>query len=88
METIELTLPRHWACALINGDESGLEDDDAKALNRFADWMIDEYGSCWCVNVDEEDCEDFRRYHDATDFGVLACDVATFTFDIGAKNND
>lgn len=88
METIELTLPRHWACALINGDESGLEDDDANALNRFTDWMVDEYGACWCVSVDDEECGDFRRYHDATDFGVLACDVATFTFDIGKHDND
>lgn len=82
MKTLELELPRDWACALVNGDESGLEDDDQSALDMFVDWMIAKYGQCWCVNVSDDDGGDFRRYHDATEFGVLACDVATFTFDI------
>jgi hypothetical protein len=81
MDTLELKLPTHWACALINGDESGLDDNDQKCFDRFVDWIMKEYGSCWCLDVSNDE-GDFRRYHDATDFGVLACDVATFTFDI------
>jgi hypothetical protein len=28
----EVTLPAHWASALVNGDETGLEDEDCKAI--------------------------------------------------------
>ena len=82
MKTIELTLPRHWACALINGDDD-FEPNEERQFKRFTGWMIDEYGACHCVNVDDDDCGDFRHYHDATEFGALPCMVATFTFDIG-----
>lgn len=72
-------LPEHWASALINGDESGLEDEDAAALGR---WESATRGadSFFCVDVSDSGGGDFRRYHDAEPFGVLACDVATFTF--------
>ena len=83
MKTIQLDLPRHWACALMYGDADGFDPNEERTFNRFTDWMIDEYGSCRCIDVDDDECGDFRRYHDATEFGALACDVATFTFDIG-----
>lgn len=72
-------LPEHWASALINGDESGLDDDDAAALDR---WEHATRGadSFFCVDVADSDSGDFRRYHDAERFGVLACNVAQFTF--------
>ena len=84
MQTLELTLPRHWACALINGDETMFDNEEQAQFDAFVEWMISKYGKCWCACDDIDDDDDFRRYHDATDFGVLACDVATFTFDIGA----
>jgi hypothetical protein len=31
----EVTLPAHWASALVNGDESGLEDEDCKAIDAW-----------------------------------------------------
>jgi len=83
MKTIQLDLPRHWACALINGDADGFDPNEERAFNRFTDWMIDKHGMCLCIDVEDDECGDFRRYHDATEFGALACDVATFTFDIG-----
>ena len=82
MKTLDLELPTHWACALINGDDSGFCDEEQTMFDAFVDWMVNEYGSCHCMDVSDDDGGDFRRYHDATDFGVLACDVATFTFDI------
>lgn len=80
IETETYELPAHWACALFYGDESGLDDDDSDALDRFTDDMIARYGQCWCVGVSDE--PSFTRCHDAQAYGVLACDVLTYTFDI------
>lgn len=79
LETFEL--PTFWASALINGDTSGLSDEDEKALDAFTDWMVKEYGSCHCLDV-QGDGDNFRWRHDATSFGVLACNVADFVFDV------
>lgn len=81
MQTLQLDLPAHWACALFYSDTSGLDDAEQRALDLFTESMVAEYGSCWCVGVSDDE-GDFRRYHDATPFGILACDVLTYTFDI------
>jgi hypothetical protein len=78
IKTLTLELPVHWACALINSDESGMDDEDIAALNAFVDDMVRNYGSCHCVDVSEE--TGFSRWHDAAQYGVLACDTAEFTF--------
>ena len=62
-KTYTLMLPSHWAVALINGDESGMDDDDCAALNTFVDDMVRTYGSCHCVDVSED--TQFMRWHDA-----------------------
>jgi hypothetical protein len=80
MQTIDLLLPSHWACALINGDLSGLDEEDDKSFEAFVDDMLKEYGSCRCISCGDD--PDFRRWHDAVAYGVLACDVDIFTFDI------
>ena len=80
MEILELELPTHWAIALVNSDESGLDDDDQKRLDRFVDAMVSEFGACWCLDVGADSW--FQTCHDATRFGVLACEVSTFSFDV------
>lgn len=82
MKTLELDLPEHWAVALINGDTSHMQDADIAALDRFTDDMVAQYGKCWAVDVSNDDGGDFRKYHDAEPFGVLACNVLMYTFDI------
>lgn len=82
MKTLELVLPRHWATALVNGDVGAFDPNEERSFRRFVDWMLDTHGFCRCISVDDAECGDFRRYHDATDFGALPCDVATFTFDV------
>lgn len=77
-KTYTLMLPSHWAVALINGDESGMDDEDCAALNTFVDDMVRTYGSCHCVDVSED--TQFMRWHDAATYGVLASEVAEFTF--------
>ena len=85
MEILELELPTHWAVALVNSDESGLDDDDQKRLDRFVDAMVSEFGSCWCLDVGADSW--FQSCHDATRFGVLACEVSTFSFDITKRES-
>ena len=72
-------LPSHWASALINDDLTGYDDSDLKAIEKFTEDMVNEYGQCWCLEVSEN--SDFMTRHDAKDYGVLACDVSQFVFD-------
>jgi len=76
MKFTEYTLPAFWASALINGDYTGLSDEDEKALTA---WLEAEKPG-WCVTCSDE--EFFTRYHDASYF-VLACNCLTFTFERG-----
>jgi hypothetical protein len=57
-----------------------MDSSDCAALCAFTQWMLDEYDSCHCVDMGES--VGFVRYHDARRFGVLACDVAPFIFDV------
>jgi hypothetical protein len=81
MRTLKLTLPQYWAPALINGDLSGFDDDEEAEFARFCIDMVNEHGSCHCIDYDAESA-DFSRWHDAVAYGVLACDVMTYTFDV------
>ena len=76
---IKYDLPAHWAAALINGDDSGLDEDDVEALEAFTADMVAEYGQCWAIDCNGE--PSFTAYHDAKPYGVLACETLTFTFD-------
>lgn len=78
IKTVTAMLPAHWAVALINGDESGMEDEEIAQLNEFVDDMVRTYGSCHCVDVSED--TQFMRWHDAVEYGIPAGDVAEFTF--------
>lgn len=74
MQTMTVIAPSHWASALINGDESGLEPRDVKALARFLKRQGLHESAC-------VDCEDygFTQWHDASP-ECLACDCQTYTF--------
>jgi hypothetical protein len=61
IKTISLDLPSHWACPLINGDESGLEDEEQGQLDA---WLKDN-PLLSCVDVSEETF--FSKYHDAAE---------------------
>ena len=80
LKFMTLELPEFWGAPLVNDDTTGLDADDEKALNKFTAWMVEEYGQCLCVGVDYE--VDFMNEHDATEFGVLACNTLQFTFQI------
>jgi len=81
MKTAEYIIPESYLCALINGDTSGLSDEDDSALDRFIDDRLKEYPRFHCLS-DTRD-EGFMKYHDLEPYGVLACDCVTVAFDIG-----
>jgi len=85
MKTIEFDLPAFWASALINGDYSSFELDETTEnldqLDAFTNYMFETYGQCWCLTCSDDE-DNFKWYHDASRFGVLACNVLTYTFDI------
>jgi hypothetical protein len=45
MQTYIFTIASHYASALINGDYSGLEDNEEKELNDFLAYLEREYGT-------------------------------------------
>ena len=63
-------LPEHWACAIINGDDSGLDADDKQAL---ADFMEKE------GNPNIVDCTGEGYFSHNNDAGTLACNVLEYT---------
>lgn len=72
-EEYTATLPAHWASALINGDTSGMSDDEELNFNSFI--------RCFPEYAEPVSCSDhaeLTKYHDAP--GVLACDCLTFTY--------
>ena len=73
IETTEYLLPEFWASPLINGDYSGLSDEDIAALNAWLD--ANDPGYC----VAASDASELTSRHDARTY-VLACACLTFTF--------
>lgn len=73
MKTTTYTLPAHWAPALINGDLSGMTDEEIDSLYL---WISHEApGVCIACSDDSE----FRHLHDADGY-ALAGDCLTYTF--------
>jgi len=77
MEFHSLFLPDFWGSSLVNNDYSGLELEDESKLNLFIEhWQDDLDFSVIDVPSDENACIEghFMTFHDAKNFGVLACD--------------
>lgn len=70
-ETVSATAPSHWAAYFINGDDSGMEDSEIAAADKFAAWLG---GSI-------VDCQDagFLWYHDARQFFPFGSDCQEYT---------
>ena len=84
METVTLELPDFWATALFNDDTSGFEYEDEQPFHNFCQWMLKHYGTSEPVDMEQE--PHFSKYHDATQFGVLACNIHRYTFIINNGN--
>lgn len=75
------TAPAHWAPYLINGDASGISEDDAKQADAFEEWLTGEHGYISGCSLESL----FKTYHDARKFGALAADCLTYTAIIPQK---
>ena len=84
METITLELPDFWATALFYDDTSGFEYEDEKPFQDFCHWAVTNYGTSEPVEVDNQG--HFSKFHDATQFGILACNVHRYTFIVNNGN--
>ena len=73
LEPITLTAPSSWASFLINGDDSGILNEDRSAV---IDW-VERQGLGWPVS-----CDDFgwSRWHDAWEEFPYFTDCQTYTF--------
>ena len=67
-------LPAQWASALINGDWTGLDEQDEEQL------MAVIAGEDLPDPLDVSDEPEFLKYHDGQPYGVSACDCLTYTF--------
>jgi hypothetical protein len=76
-ETIEYTLPEFWLSALINGDWEPYTKEEKAQIKEFLaqhdTTLLSEFGVIeghWAADDNEAV---FFHQHDATEFGVLAC---------------
>lgn len=74
-ESVTLSLPAHWICPILYGDVDGLEEDEQYAFERwYADTVNDiGHGKVPLIGTIKDETY-FARYHDAAEYGVLACD--------------
>lgn len=74
-EHITLTLPAHWICPVLYGDISGLDEEEGSAFERWLADTIRDIGHGTVPLIGKiKDETHFARYHDAAEYGVLACD--------------
>lgn len=86
-DTLTLSIPAHWLPCIFNDDASGLDDAEEARFVRWALDLLREFGPC-SFELSSPDGDDryapepyFARYHDAAEYGVLACncyDVQVF----------
>ncbi len=75
MTNTEHRLPSHWACALINGDMTGMEDQEIESMNSVLEYLGVNSSSCLDV-TDESEFELPPSYIP----GLLAGAYSTFSF--------
>lgn len=79
-ESIEYSVPAHWLCAIVNGDETSFDyyDDpkDYRAYKAFCEHEVKDA----IVEIPEGNEEYFSNHHDAELYGVPPCDVIDCIF--------
>ena len=77
-DSLVLSIPAHWLCPILYGDTTGLDDAEDRAFGRWLTDMLAEFGETHIGTIKNE--SHFARYHDAADYGVLACDCYDVEF--------
>lgn len=85
-ETLTLSLPAHWIAPVLYGDLSPLDEVEAAAFSRWLDDTIEElgHGKVPMIGTIHDEAY-FARYHDAAEYGVLACDCYDVDLLVEAK---
>ena len=88
-DSITLTLPAHWIVPVLYGDLTPLDEEEATAFNR---WLADTienigHGTCPLIGTIKDETH-FARYHDAAEYGVLACDCYDVEMLVPATNTE
>lgn len=74
-ERVTLSLPAHWICPVLYGDTSNLTPCEARVFDRWLKDTIEHIGHGQVPLIGTiKDETYFARYHDAAEYGVLACD--------------
>ena len=77
--TTKYILPTELASGFINNDWSILDyindNEYTKCVNQFIEQL--EYDGVSIVDVDTDNVS-FVKYHDLSDYGVLACECSTY----------
>lgn len=73
IDVSESDAPAHWASYLINGDASGMTDDEQAECDQ---WLTGLDG--WSV-VSCSDEQFFGRFHFAVEGKTLGCDLLTYS---------
>lgn len=76
-DTLTLAIPSHWLPALVNGDVTSFNDAEDAAFGRWLTDTMRELGEFHVGRIDPD--PHFARYHDAAEYGVLACDCHDVT---------
>lgn len=82
---ITYILPKHWASALMNDDESGYLGAELYEIEQFRDLLTERHGKAFCIDVAADGSDGdhgFMQYHDAYSIGVLACDCTEYMFEV------
>lgn len=70
-----LEIPEHWLSAIVNGDETGFDySGDEQDYRNYQAFREGELSDGWRVSSYSEESE-FSHRHDASPYGVLACNV-------------
>lgn len=75
MKIEQIKLPAHWASALINGDRSGMTDEEEAELDEYLAENPELHGIVSCE--DDNDIELFDLSGKP-----LLCEVATYTYHV------
>lgn len=76
-DTLTLAVPAHWLPAIVNGDTTNLDDTEDAAVGRWLCDTLRDLGEFHVGDISPE--SHFARYHDAAEYGVLACDCHDVT---------
>jgi hypothetical protein len=75
MKVEQIKLPAHWASALVNGDRSGMTDEDEAELDNYLAENPELHGIVSC-----KDDKELEQFH--LGGKTLLCEVATYTYHV------